>query len=414
MLLLLLPGFALNYGLVLGASHLLEIGPFGIFYTAISIVNLFSMPAVIVGSFFVYDIATAAASGGPHEVMQVYRRNMRLTARWGLVLALVLISGFAAFFLMTHASAWPVFIAIVVTTYASYFIECLRSCLQGTQKFGRLGRLGLSWMAGRFTLGLIGIYVAGTAWGGMAGVALSGILAFLFAHRALCREMPSSAPAPEMDRATVRRLFVFVASYGIYPAVAYLDILLAYFVLPSDAMGAYTASSVLPKALILVAAPIIQVMFPVLVTSHVKSEDLQLSFSKGLLFTAGFTISGVIGLILFDDLTCGGSIGVKNCLDSLLLPLGVSSIALCLIRVLVLHELAARNYWHSLLLLVPAIAFLALTLKTPQSPEVLAINYAVFCSVTLLAYGLAGLKFRTWISTFILHARAQLLRATRG
>lgn len=393
---------------------MLEVESFGIFYTAISIVNLFFMPAVIVGSFFVYDVAAAVANGGTQEALQIYRRNLGLTAKWGLVLSLLLIAGLTTLFVASHASAWLLFIAIVVTTYSSYFVECLRSCLQGLQRFGRLGVVGLSWMAGRFVLGLAGIYVVGTAWGGMAGVALAGVLVFLFAHRTLARENRSVAPAPVMDRSTTNRLLVFVVSYGIFPVAAYLDILLAYFVLPSASLGAYTASSVLPKALILAAAPIVQVMFPVLIADRAKSKNHGFSMSKGLLFTACFTIFGVVFLVLFDDLTCGGSIGIKNCLSGLLFNLGVSSVALCLIRVLILHKLAADLYWHSLLMLVPGAGFLVITLQTPQTPDVLAFNYAMFCVVALIGYGLVSLNVRDSLLPAVLRARACLFKVTRG
>ncbi len=393
---------------------MLEAESFGIFYTSISVVNLFFMPAVIVGSFFVYDVAAAAAAGGAQEALQIYRRNLRLTARWGFVLTLILVAGLVALSVVGEAGAWALFVMIVITTYSSYFVECLRSCLQGIQRFRRLGTVGLLWMAGRFVLGLGGIYIVGTAWGGMAGVALAGILVFLFAHRALARANPSRAPAPVMDRDTSGRLLKFVASYGVYPVAAYLDILIAYFVLPSETLGAYTASSVLPKALLLAAAPIVQVMFPVLISDRAKSENHGLSLSKGLLFTGGFTISGVVFFVVLDDLTCGGSIGIRNCASDLLFSLGVSSIALCLIRVLVLHKLAAGLYWHSVLLLVPAGWFVVTTLLTPQVPGVLAFNYAIFSVTALVGYGLASLEFRTFLFPVMLRLWARMARGSRG
>ncbi len=393
LLLLLLPGFVLNYALVLGASRMLEVDSFGIFYTSISIVNLFFMPAVIVGTFFVYDVAQAAARGGAAEAFGTYRRQLVLTARWGLVLSVVLIAAFSGVSVASGTTAWLLFAIIVITTYSSYFVECLRSYLQGTQRFSRLGAIGLSWMAGRFLLGLIGIYAAGTAWGGMAGVAMAGILVFVFANRTLFNEHPGQAIAPVLDRETIRRLLVFVASYGVFPIAAYLDILLAYFVLPGDSLGAYAAASVLPKAFILAAAPIVQVMFPVLISDRVEARGRRGSVAKGLLFTMFFAGAAVTALVLLDDLVCGGSVGVKNCLDDLLLPLGLSSAALCVIRVLVLHKLAEGLYRQSLLLLlVPALAFTVVTMYSPQTPEILAVNFCIFCGATLVIYCLSSIR----------------------
>lgn len=392
LLLFLLPGFLLNYVLILGASHMLALGDFGIFYTAIAIVNLVSMPAVIVGCFFVLDVAEAGAGSGAAAAYGIHRRHLGLTARWGLYLSGLLAVGFAAVFFVFPVTAWPLFAMVVITIYSSCFVECQRSCLQGMQRFARLGAVGFSWMAGRCLLGLAGIYAIGTAWGGMAGVALAGIAVFVFAEWALSREYPAAPPAPAMDRATTRRLLTFVASYGLYPVAVYLDILLGYVVLPGEALGAYSASAVLPKALILVAAPIVQVMFPVLVTDRARSESRRLSTSKGLVFTAVFTAAAVAGLLTFDDLVCGGPIGVKNCVSGLLLPLGMSSIALCLIRVLVLRKLAEGYYWQSLLLLVPGAGFIAASLQGPQSPESLAFNYALLTWLSLLGYALASLR----------------------
>lgn len=412
LLMFLLPGFLLNYVLVLGASRMLELGAFGVFYTAISIVNLFFMPAVIVGCFFVLDVAEAEARGGPEAAYGIYRRHLVLTARWGFYLSCLLAAGFAAAFVALPVTAWPLFVMVVLTAYSSYFVECQRSCLQGMQRFGRLGAMGLSWMGGRCLLGLAGIYLVGTAWGGMAGVAIAGILVFAVGQWVLSGEYATVPKAPPMDRSTRRRLLVFITSYGIYPIAVYLDILLGYVVLPADALGAYSASSVLPKALILAAAPIVQVMFPVLIADRAKSESRLPSTSKGLLFTAVFTAVAVVALLAFDDLVCGGRIGVRNCMSGLLLPLGLSSIALCLIRVLVLRKLAEGYYWQSLLLLVPGAGFVVAALQGPQTPESLAFNYALLTWLALIGYGLASIRPAILLSS--LRARLKPVRARSG
>ena len=110
LLLLVIPGFILNYGLLLGASRLLQADAFGIFYTGISISNLFFMPAVIIGSFFVFQVAEAAAEGGDEAALRVYRRHLAMTAKWGLGLSLLLVTAFSLFSLAFQATAWLLFI----------------------------------------------------------------------------------------------------------------------------------------------------------------------------------------------------------------------------------------------------------------------------------------------------------------
>lgn len=386
---IMLPGFLLNYMLIFGASRILSLDVFGVFYTAISIINVLFAPAVIVGHYFARAITERMTLGGEASAVALFRGIVRLVSTWGGAATVALTVIFLLSAQLLGAEAIFLVVAIGVALYSSYLVEASRSGFHGLQRFATLGVAGLVWMASRFVFGLAGIALAKTAWAGIAGIALAGFTTFAVFYRLLVRGRDANFEQPTVDRNHARRLPLFLASSGLYALISYMDVILAYLLLDGDGLGVYSASSVLPKAIILLAAPIIQVLFSVMVQDATTSSLQGFNFAKGFGLTLAFSTVCAAGLMLLDGIFCGQQLGIRSCDSGLLSPLAVSAIPLCLLRVLVYYQLAKGRDWHPLLLILPSGLFAGIALAEPATSADLAISYVIFGGMTLAVYAVA-------------------------
>lgn len=179
LLLFTFPAAALNLAFTYTASHFLSPGDFGIFYTAITAINILFAPATVVNLFFSRFVATAFARHGKEEGKAAVATMLLVVSKWIILasmacLALVGAAGFA-----NDLFSPTVGTLIVVIVATSYFAECGRIILQGEHRFVRLGIYTLGWMTARFVFGLAGLWLFGTVWGALAGVVLSAPIIFI-------------------------------------------------------------------------------------------------------------------------------------------------------------------------------------------------------------------------------------------
>jgi O-antigen/teichoic acid export membrane protein len=278
LLALVLPGHVLNYA-------------FGIFYAAISIINVLFAPSLILSLFLARHFARLKAHAGPGTAAQAFRQAFRLIARWGLLALFLGLAALSVIGSLVGVESFVLIALIVLITYTAYVTDVVRAAFQGLQLFVLLGLMGLAWMALRFA-GLVGILVSGL------------VVCAIFYHVVLRRRdaKPSAEAAFPIE---VRKLVQFALSFGIFSIIINLDVVVGYLVMERASFGVYAASSVLPKAIILLSLPVGQVLFPVLADEESVGRVRSTSAAKGLGFT--FFVSGVGSVILlaFADVFCG-------------------------------------------------------------------------------------------------------------
>ena len=93
---------------------------------------------------------------------------------------------------------------------------------------------------------------------------LSTVLAFVAFHAWILRTT-SGRSDPGSVTLRLRSLLPAATGYGLMVLVSNLDVLLGYFVLGDTELGIYSASSVFPKAALVVITPLLQMLIPAMV-----------------------------------------------------------------------------------------------------------------------------------------------------
>ena len=338
-------------------------------------------------------MARFSSIDGQAVAIDMFRQSFTKIARFGLVLCAPALILLAAVGIAVGVESFLLLFVVVMTSYAIYLAEAVRGALQGLQRFLWLGVAGLTWMTSRFGLAMAGLVIFGAPWAGLTGVLLSGLATCALFYAVLTR---GCRPPPQYKGSLflkTRKLVPFGASYGVFSALVFLDVfldvLLGYLLLDRSALGIYAASAVLPKAMIVLCLPIVQVLFPVLISEHSTNSVRPVSIAKGLGLTFIVSAAGAVLMVALSDILCDGVYAVKRCQLPLLSTLAVSAVPLCLLRVFVLLQLARGRDLHPLLLIVPAAIYVAYFSGTNGGIFELARSFSIFVWTTLAFYVVA-------------------------
>jgi O-antigen/teichoic acid export membrane protein len=389
LLVITVPATLLNLALTYSASHMLNPTEFGIFYTAITTINILFAPAIVLNLFFSRYVATIFARGGLEAANGAFVVILKTLARWLAlasvigVLAVIIVGALAGKFSATLG------IVIIVIVATSYFAECGRVILQGEHRFTRLGIYTLAWMVLRFVLGLGGLWAFGTVWGGLAGVALSAPAAFVlfFGINPLASRVMGELPDPPK----LTEMVPFALGYALFSAAAHADIIVAYVALDPVHLGIYSASSVLPKGLLMATLPIIQLAFPLMVGRQVEARPGLGVILKGIALTGAVSVAGAAGIFLVSGPACSSSYGLAGCDPTTMIYGALAMISFGLLRFFVSIDYSVKRDWVPSLLAVPTVIFPAVIIGMPLTPETLALYFLIFSVATLLPYLLLSL-----------------------
>ncbi|MDO8287788.1 MAG: hypothetical protein Q7T44_01075 [Parvibaculum sp.] len=380
-----IPASLINLLFTYVAAHKLEPDEFGIFYAAITAINILFAPAVIFNLLFSRYVSTLYAESGSDAARHSHFIVLSTTLRWlsaftfvGLA-AVVILGVIGGFF---SAQLAMVVIIIVAT---SYFAECGRIFLQGEHRFLTLGIYTLIWMSGRLVFGTIGLWVFGTVWSGLAGVVFAAPVVF-FLFFGLKPLISKPAKIPDLLPPNLSELVPFAIGYAIFAAVAHADIIVAYLMLDPYQLGVYSASSVLPKGILMLTLPIIQLAFPLMVDNRVKETPGMSVMVKGFLLTSVVAASGVIVAIIFRETVCASRYGFNSCDIPTMIYAAVAMIPFVLVRFLISVDYSAHRDWVPGLLIVPLCIFVGLNLNKPLDSQGLATLFLIFSFIVLLLY----------------------------
>jgi len=384
------PAFAVNLMLYYVASLSLSAENFGHFYIAVTTVNVLYSASFVLNVFFTrYLVSVIRTMGEPAAYAATSRIQMVVTrcGALGATGCIVVLSGLGKWI---GVESWSIVILIVLDAYAGYIVDVHRALLQSLRKTMSLGSLTLCWMILRFLLGSTGMYLFGTAWSGMLGTLLATVLVICVLLFLTCK---GNAPPIELFAAlpSVGELVPVTLGYVSLIAVSNLDVLLSYLLLKDDWLGAYSASSVFPKGILVFVTPLLQMLYPMMVGHEetLPSGRIILQKSVGMIFllSSGMALS-VFG---FSGLLCGAPWGLKSCQPDALHFLLISAVSLSMLRALVFYQSARGHDWMALYMLVPVAAYVWIAVISSRAVETVAIQFTIF-SVALLPY-YGGLAF---------------------
>jgi O-antigen/teichoic acid export membrane protein len=379
------PAFAINFALYYAAAALLPAEGFGLFYIAITTANILYSGSFVLNIFFTRHLVSVFHAEGAGAAYAARGQIQKLVLRWGApsaafgILALSLIGEWIGI------QSIAIVILIVLDAYSAYIIDINRAYLQSLRKTLPLGAITLIWMALRFGLAVVGMALFGTTWGGLLGIVLAaGLVIAVFP---LLTPASKSCPPKNLSALpSVRALVPVVFGYVSLIAVSNIDVLLTYLLLKDEALGAYSASSVFPKGILVIVTPLLQMLYPMMVGRLEAPTDIFRVFQKSVVVI--FTLSSAIalGVFGFSGLLCGGRWGLRLCEPFPLELLLISAVTLSVLRTLVLYQSARGRDWTALSMMVPAVAYLWIALASERNVATVAKEFTAFSGLLLLYY----------------------------
>lgn len=378
----LVPAYGANFLTYYIVVRLLPAESFGLFYVGNTVENVLFTGSFILNLFFTRYLVSVFESKGPAVAVAALRRVERLVLAWGAAGAAgtCLLLPLGAKTLAAHAPL--VAIMVVVETYTSYVADLGRVYFQSLRHTVRLGLYTMIWMNLRLLLCVLGILVLGTVWGAFLGMAIAAALVFAGFH-VMVERTAGGLPAQAPPLASPLTLVPIFLGYGLLILIFNLNVLLGYFLLTGDALGIYSASSVFPKAILVVTTVPLQMVFAMMVAGHGSRRDFNRVTRKGGTVALGLAVAAGLVIWLGSPWACGGAWGLKLCEPTILELLLFSIVPLSLLRVFVLLEFARGRDWRAMALAGPVLLYLLFALATGRSIANLAAGFVLFAWATL-------------------------------
>jgi len=377
-------GHAFNYLLLVTTNRTLAPEIFGLFYICISLINVLVTPSLTVVWSLAQRLSIIAAAGSTEAVLAELGRNLRQLLGWGALGAAAIAAALLLFGRLIGVDSLAIIPFIPAVALTSIMVELLRAAFQALQRFAWFSATWVLWCALQYVCAMAGLLLLGTVWAGLAGLLLAGLAMGVLGWTVL---NGSSAPASgPRDRAaaaapigatplTAKRLAPLVCGYGLFTLFVNLDVLLAYLLLERQQLGAYVASSLLPKAIVTVTLPVAQVLMPVVVARVQAAQSTRPSLVKALLAVTVLAGMGALVLGLGRGLVCSSRFGLRFCDPGLMKTLALAAVPLCVLRVLVVGSLALAANWRPLLQLVGILLVGVSAALLPTGPATLATLY---------------------------------------
>ena len=384
----LAPGFVFNFGLSVAAAALLDAATFGVFYLAITACAVLGAPSIIVSFYCARQVARIADENGETAAWGAVPGMLAILMRWSGIAALVMLAALAGLGSAIGISSPALVALIAIVVWLTFVTDGARGVLQGLQRFLGLGVFTTSWMAARFVFGGAGLLLLGTAWGGLAGVALAGLVVIVVFRRIVPTFAPLKPAVRTAASIPLPSALLFGADYGLTMMACHLDVLVAYFILERAELGVYAASAVLPKALLALTLPVLQVAFTVAISEHGRRALSAATVLRSILATVVVCVCGAVLFALASDVLCGAPYGVRLCRIPTMETMLVAILPLCVLRALVVLQLAQDRGWQGLILVPPAAVFTVWAVTGDITGDGLADAYLGFGGVTLAFYAL--------------------------
>jgi hypothetical protein len=307
------------------------------------------------------------------------KRIERMFVGWGAALALTV---FAILWICANGigvTSWIVLIMVVLDVYTSYIADLGRIHSLSTRRTLSLGIYTLAWMSLRALLGTLCIVFFGTVWSALLGGTAGSVLvyaAFKFLTRSPLSEAADTSPIPKLPSAL--NFLPLLIGYGLTMGVAQLDIMVGYFVLPAPELSIYSASSVYPKAVLVVILPLLQVLFSMMVDDGKLHRDVHKLFIKSGVVIFALAGGGAGFFWFFSTLLCGGEWGLKYCDRPSQNVLLLSVVPLAMTRFFVLLQIARGRNYIAWWLVLPALVFLMLELSGHRQVDTLVREFTTF------------------------------------
>jgi O-antigen/teichoic acid export membrane protein len=404
---LVLPGFAANFFVYFFAAQLMSADQFGLLYVALTIGNVLYSGANILNAFLTRHLVRVSEISGRDAVVPEMLRLERQIVFIGAILSTLLFVSFLLASKQIGVQSPIIILLIALDTYLAYVGDLGRVLLQSVRKTMALGFYTTLWMILRLVMCVAGIVVFKTVWAALLGSVLSTAVVLAAFHIWIYSLAHPARPEPRATDLHLLNLLPAAVGYGLMVLVSNLDVLLAYFILNESDLGIYSASSVFPKAALVVVTPLLQMLIPAMVGADPSKRSFLFVAARIGGVILALTAAGSALVWLLSDQLCGSRFGLKLCTPPLLNILLISVVPLALLRTLVVIEFSRGRELLLLWLVVPAIAYALYMWTVPAGMSALAGRFAGFSIVAFVFFAgvclLAHIGRRRSLSTGWFH-----------
>jgi O-antigen/teichoic acid export membrane protein len=396
-------GHGFYYLLLLIANAMLDPTGFGRLYTGWAVLNVLVAPISIIALLLSSYFAQANAGKGPAFVSRMLARIAAIALPWTAATVLVLELLFYLGGRLIGVDSLALILVLPLTAVSFLGVEIVRASLQGTLRFVAYGASWFLWCVAQCAVGAIGLFLTRSPWGCFAGMLVANLLTL----GGLCWAVAGGGPAapeatdhspslaPSLAAYSLRRALAFCSAFVGFVLFNNADIFLAYLILSPADLGIYTASSVLPKAIVTATQPVVQIILPVVIAIQGEGEDTSPAVLKAIFAAFALGTAAFVVLWAGADLACGSSHGIRFCTSPLMLLLAAAAVPLSVIRTLVTADVAHGRYWLPHLPFLALAAFAAaMTLTQVSGPAEnlhLAMTYLYSCWGLLAVWAAVGI-----------------------
>lgn len=335
-------GHAINYALMWTANHLLDAGGFGLFYTAILIINVLFSPIMAVLLVLTRRLADAGAKQGRGPVVAMTWHALRVCLG-ALPVVILVAASFAAVADWFGFEIWLAFL-IPLTVLALVTTEILRTSFQGMLLFGWQNAIWVASNAAQFTCAVGALWLAPRVWLGIAGILAGAVVTFGAFLPWFVRASRAAPPQSLQPTSDLINEWPMIVGYSLFILLNNVDILMGFWLLPRSELDIYAASSLLPKAVTTATFAVAQVMLPVIVGQKADGVSYRQSIIKAIAMTAGLGAGAVALLWVTVPWVQATPLAICNLDFSMLMTLAIAAVALGAIRVFVVVELALQRF----------------------------------------------------------------------
>ena len=387
---LFISGLFLGYVLLITANKLLSAEAFGLYYLAWTLINILSTPVVVMS--FTTTFAKLHASDGKAGVAIGFRGVERWLLQWGGSSALIVM---VALFLGSRAigtESIAIMILVPLIALTGIWVESIRAAFQGMVALLRSGLAGIcSHLLDLMIVGTI-LAVTGAVSAGLMGMLCANTLAALGLRTWLTRYAPRSAPsetsaiAPPKIGVPLRDF----AGFTLFNMLINADIMVAYLILPPDQLGTYSASAVLPRAVVTLTQPIAQ-MAIALTAGNKDFGPKNVVIAKCILAIA--LVGGCAGLVMAFGMPILANFGLvlRHADNNILSTLAPAAMAFGIFRVILVLDLARGRILMPVVEVIALILFfLTMFFITPSTTENIARTFCalswIICLISMILH----------------------------
>jgi O-antigen/teichoic acid export membrane protein len=276
-----------------------------------------------------------------------------------------------------------IILLVILDVYTAYVADLGRILLQSLRRTAPLGLYTLVWMLLRFLFCMVGLLIFRTVWGGFIGIVTSAVLVFSALHLWVAKQTRDL----QIDVSPVPSLLTMspmAIGYGLTITISNLDVLVSYFMLNGEDLGVYSASSVFPKAIIVVVMPLLQMLFPIAMGAQVSKRQYHAIIGKSVAVLLAVTVCGSIATWALSDLLCGGTWGIKNCETGTLNVLLWSVVPMAFLRALVLLQFVLKLDYLAIWLSIPALIYTWIAFTSEHTIAVIARQFSLFAATVFI------------------------------